>query len=413
MKLMRLTTNNQNYLDSFYVQRLQLSGEPYHVQYSALMDDCYGWADFWTIALGKLGYDVWEPVGNAEWMQKNWAKEHNISYTPTGWLLEIIRAQVQFFQPEIILVNDYVTYTEDFFSHLREECPSIRLIIGWCGAPYAPHSDGRVFRAYDTILSNIPSLVRHFQENGHRSEYMRHAFEPRILRKIDTYMPQNIMFSFLGSIVKIPGFHNTREKLLRQCLEQSCLHIWSDNVRIPSEELRQPRLRQILYTGHQYLKRLPGAKRLSNCFPGVNTYLERSRPQNIFSGEESSMTSRLHPGLFGSAMYQKLFESKLTLNTHIDISAQYASNMRLYEATGIGTCLLTEWQQDLHDAFEPEHEVITYRHADEAIEKASYLLAHERERIAVAQAGQRRTLRDHTFDRRAQQLDALIRRSQK
>ena len=59
--------------------------------------------------------------------------------------------------------------------------------------------------------------------------------------------------------------------------------------------------------------------------------------------------------------------------------------------------------------FEPDTEVVTYRDAEECAEKARYLLEHEAERRAIAQAGQRRTLRDHTYTQRADQLHQIIR----
>jgi glycosyl transferase family 1 len=43
------------------------------------------------------------------------------------------------------------------------------------------------------------------------------------------------------------------------------------------------------------------------------------------------------------------------------------------------------------------------------IDKAKWLLDHPQERRVIAQAGQRRTLAEHTYDQRARELDALIR----
>jgi spore maturation protein CgeB len=51
---------------------------------------------------------------------------------------------------------------------------------------------------------------------------------------------------------------------------------------------------------------------------------------------------------------------------------------------------------------------VSYKSADECIEKVDYLLANEDARRAIATAGQRRTLRDHSFDNRAVQLDQII-----
>ena len=82
--------------------------------------------------------------------------------------------------------------------------------------------------------------------------------------------------------------------------------------------------------------------------------------------------------------------------------------MRLFEATGVGSCLLTDWKENLSDFFIPDVEVVTYRSSQEATEKVKFLLEHPEQRRAIALAGQRRTLSEHTYKQRAQQLDALI-----
>ena len=83
--------------------------------------------------------------------------------------------------------------------------------------------------------------------------------------------------------------------------------------------------------------------------------------------------------------------------------------MRLFEATGVGTCLLTDWKENLSELFEIDREIVTYKSVDECIEKAKWLLEHPQERELIAKAGQARTLKDHTFAQRAVQLDKIIR----
>lgn len=407
MRLIRITTNYPAYPQKFYHSRPQLKDQPYSVQYRALMDDCFGWADFWTHALGKLGYKVWEPVGNVEPQQKAWAQEHGIVYDEDNWLTDIIAAQVKYFRPDVLFVNDYHTYKKEFLDHLRSECPSIRLIVGWCGAPYM---DANVFKAYDVVLSNVPSLVEHFRSNGHCGEQMRHAFEPRILDKIQMTLQKTVAFSFVGSIVKAKGFHSEREKLLRYLAQNSCLQIWSDIQAPPIDEYRRLVKLRSKYATVRRLGKLPGGNLPLRILSRFRNLLNDSDEPNTSDYIAIEIAEKAKSGLYGLAMYQMIHNSKVTFNNHVDISAQSANNMRLYEATGVGTCLLTDWKDDLSDIFEPDVEVVTYRSAEEAVEKVQYLLAHNDERCRIAEAGQRRTLKDHAFDLRARRLDEMIRR---
>jgi spore maturation protein CgeB len=82
--------------------------------------------------------------------------------------------------------------------------------------------------------------------------------------------------------------------------------------------------------------------------------------------------------------------------------------MRLYEATGVGTLLITDWKENLHELFEPGKEVIAYRTPEECGELIQYYLEHEVEREAIARAGQERTLREHTYYQRMQELVDII-----
>ena len=102
---------------------------------------------------------------------------------------------------------------------------------------------------------------------------------------------------------------------------------------------------------------------------------------------------------WGYHMYEILNDSKMTLNHHGDV-LPYANNMRLFESTGTGTLLITDWKENLHEMFESGKEVVTYRTPEECAEKIQHYLTHEAERQTIASAGQARTLRDHTYQRR-------------
>jgi spore maturation protein CgeB len=108
-------------------------------------------------------------------------------------------------------------------------------------------------------------------------------------------------------------------------------------------------------------------------------------------------------------MYRVLARSRIVVNRHGDIAEGFANNMRLFEATGMGALLLTEEATNLGELFVPGQEVETYADADELVAKIRALLADEDRRAAIAAAGQRRTLDDHTYARRMVELDQILR----
>lgn len=395
MRLLRITTNSPLYLHDFYKNHTDLKVKSYKDQYQELMDDCYGWANFWTQALAKQGYEVWEPVVNAEYMQKKWASENGVSYNNTTWETDIIISQARIFKPDVLFVNSSPIYRPDFFNIIRNKCNSIRLIIGWCGSPI---SDLKYYKVFDLVLSNIPSLVNLFQTNGQQSEYFRHAFQPKILNKINKSKGK-FDFTFIGSIYKGKGYHNNRERFLKELVSKTNLHMWSNITQSTKKEFKFAKIRRRLI---EFIKILP----LSKYF----FYMPLMKKLMMTNYIDNTIATLSHPAVFGLSMFQKLSESCITLNTHIDISRKYASNMRLFEGTGVGTCVLTEFQENLHEIFKPDEEIITYRNVDEAIEKVDYLLKNKSEIYKIGNAGQVRTLRDHTFDLRAEQLSLIINR---
>ena len=413
MRLIRITTNYITYLKQIYIQNPSVKDQSYLFQYEYLISDCFGWADFWTHALSKLGHEVWEPVANAEAMQKTWAIENNISFDSNSWLLDIIKHQVLSYNPDVLFVDDYHTFSKNFLNELKANCNSIKLVIGWCGAPY---DDEQAFSAYDLVLSNIPELVKEFQYLGHRSQYFKHAFDPRILKRlinVDKTPDSNtasskILFSFIGSIVAGKLGHNQRIKLLKQLAKNIDIDIFSDVNQFNGKEIILGMLKPLFYDSVNFLSQVSILKSILENIPKCRKFMDmKARPTNPKQIDRDILRRAKKP-VFGIEMFNVLSKSSVTFNNHIDISRNSASNMRLFEATGVGTCLLTDWKSNLHELFEPDYEVVTYRSVEECIEKAKWLLDNPLERDKIAKAGQARTLREHTFDNRALVLDEII-----
>jgi len=109
-------------------------------------------------------------------------------------------------------------------------------------------------------------------------------------------------------------------------------------------------------------------------------------------------------------MFKALSHSKIGFNYHGFAAGDYAANVRLFEVPGVGSCLITDLKKNLNDIFEIDKEVVAFTSAEECVEKVKWLINHPAERKAIAVAGQRRVLKDHTFEIRANHLDEIIRK---
>ncbi len=409
LKLLRLTTAYPSYLRQFYGKRPSLRNAPYAVQLEQMNADAFGWADFWASALTPLGYEVRDITANAKFLQMAWAAEHGLAPGAEHWLLEIAAAQVRSFAPDVLFMDDFASFSAGWVRQMRAECPSIRLVLGWCGAPY---DDAAVFGAYDAVLSCIPELVEDFRSKGLNAYHLDHAFHPRVAQQVPE-TERDVDMSFIGQLVPGKHAHLERLEILTALSKQINVRIHSPQAwslfdlqegAIPyaiKSLIRVPWY-HAFWTLHRAgvpVERIPFFRR-PLAWPVRPRLL--SIPRSPIRG--------MKPALYGLDMFALLGRSKLTFNSHIDLSRYSASNMRLFEATGMGACLVTDWKPNLRELFEPDVEVATYRSAAECIEKTRWLLEHPRDAARIAAAGHRRTLSSHTFAHRAPLLDDLVRR---
>ena len=125
---------------------------------------------------------------------------------------------------------------------------------------------------------------------------------------------------------------------------------------------------------------------------------------------DSTLKQRWQGEAWAEDMYGLLANSQITINRHIDIAESYANNMRLYEATGMGACLLSDSKLNLPCLFEPDLEVVTYSSPVEAVSKLKQLLDQPEAAAVIAARGQARTLKNHTYRQRMAELLALLQR---
>lgn len=100
-------------------------------------------------------------------------------------------------------------------------------------------------------------------------------------------------------------------------------------------------------------------------------------------------------------------ESTVNLNITMRPIASGLS-LRIYDVCGSGGFLLTNWQEELPEIYEPGEEVEFFGSQEELIEKTDFYLRHEEERIKIKSRGYERTVNEHTYDRRIMEMIKII-----
>jgi len=385
---LKITTYYHDFLMNFYKKNTEVFGLSYNNHLQLLMNSCFGWSNYFQINLKKMGYMSYELIVNDEFLQKKWAREHNINYLDKNWLFDILLAQIDYYGPNIIIWED-----PSLLSKSAKETIDKRFnhkIINVCSF-CSLHKNFDLFKNFEIIISCSEFQQSLLKKVGIESPIFRHAFEPTILNKIEP-CSRPLDVTFIGS-VRPRSIFSTRYNLIEYLLKNSNIEIWTV---IPST-------RNVIGEYYSFL---------CNCINSSNSYsffthnfqkIDVNRWKKQFPG-------KIHPAVYGIDMFSILAKSKITLNCHGDTIAtgKCAANMRLFEATGMGALLITDWKKNLSDIFEPDKEIITYKTPEECTQKIQYYLDHEKEREIIARAGQERTLKEHTYYQRMQELIKII-----
>lgn len=81
---------------------------------------------------------------------------------------------------------------------------------------------------------------------------------------------------------------------------------------------------------------------------------------------------------------------------------------RNYDIPGCGSFLLTQDADDLRSRYKDGEEIIIFKDAQDLIKKIKYYLAHEEEREKIAAAGYNRTIKEHTYEKRFEEIFKII-----
>jgi spore maturation protein CgeB len=370
MRFLLLDTDYPAFLDWLYANNPALDKKPFDEQQRVHTEACFGIAGFCASNLRLLGHDAQDLHVNNEIMQKQWALEHGLKVSSDWrwefrlrrgivpwasrirlrrWFYEILAAQIRDYKPDILL-NQAVTSLSGRF--IKEIKPYVRFVIGQHAATTL--SDNEDYGGYDLMISSFPPTVAWCHSRGIRALQSRLGFEPRVLSYLKP-SGKDFDLTFTGSMLAV---HRSRQVWI----EGLCRHFPQLKVWAPIRE------------------QIPPTSVLQNHYAG---------------------------SAWGRDMFHVLCSSKIVLNHHGDV-APYANNMRLFEATGVGTCLLTDWKPNLGELFDVGKELLAYRSLDECVELIRYYLTHDEEREAIARAGQARTFHEHTYFHRMQELVDIV-----
>lgn len=366
MKLVRISSIPPKLVASIYQEFETKLPSSYEDGYQLYFNRFIAISDAITHELNQVeGFSATEIVFNHELLQKAWMKQFKSLEEKNP--LEIVRHQLDFYQPDVILVNTGLFEESD----IRAIAPATCFIMAWDGfvTPLLQKN-----KPYDLILTCLDTIQQKYQTIGTPSEILHFAFDPRVLDFVSIEKTEFCTFS--GSISPV---HLSRQDLLYRLTKAPIdFHLYLGNYDTGYNPFSRTILREILQN-----------KNILNLFKVVQ------------------LQAKNNTGGWGIDMYQILARSIATLNFHGD-EVKRACNIRLFEATGLNTCLVTDDLPGLSDFYEKDKEVVAFSGIDDLIDKLIYLEKNPQHAKQIGEAGKQKVFAQHLWKHRVQELISII-----
>jgi len=378
----------------------------------------------WAKVMSDQGFEVFETIYNDAQLNGRWALENNCVHllrNPNAYF-EILKQQVQVFQPDIIFI-----YAGGFFYINRKMRTQLRKIkkdvifSGFWGDELSSDKNYKdEFSDIEIIFTSSSIYTNHMKIAGINAITLGNCFDEFAEYRDASNIKINDVI-FCGTSGYAYPDHIKRYEMLKELLGRTKLKIWGyepsnpygKKIQVkatitkimsyfPVQLLSQfvmrviPKKFNVLVTNAMLSRVFKiGVVELilSDIFRTKNSlYFIRKKPlKKLFKGRLKK------PIIRGSKYLELLSSSKIVLNIHRDELADIG-NIRCFEATGVGSCLLTNHREGMAEFFDVNNEIVTFETVEECIEKIDFLLSNPLELKRISENGKKATLKKHTVD---------------
>ena len=323
----------------------------------------YGFSSLFGIDIKKLfkangDIQIFTNVTNSYFIQTKWAEENNFKYSEKNWKKEILAAQIEKFQPDVIYTGNYVLFTKE----LKKYLPKVKLYALWNASPMP---EGVDLSHFDVGISFNKVYHENLRKRGISNiEYNSFYIDPDIKNKLDEMnLVQDIDIVFTG---RYSSMFKDRNQFLYD---------------VYNTFKKDYNIQYYLLTG----------KRLKGFIPMLPWKLFKAYNKPVFLED----------------MLKVFRHSKIVLNTHSNITGEGKGNMRIYEVLGSGSFMLSD------DGIYPEHliageDFVTYKNNKDMTEKISYYLKNDKEREEIALNGYKKISKYYNTKFGSQSLEKIF-----
>lgn len=264
----------------------------------------------------------------------------------------------------------------DFILHTKSELPvevfqdlrKYTKVVQWYPDLAIRKELPAYIEAADIFFTMAEGLVEEFRKFNPNVFWLTQAFEPSFFQ-IKSISPTDIKtfstdVTFIGNLGSKSYYLKRRKYLNRVVKEGFGLKWWG-----------------------------PKMPKKMSTFPLIFGRLGRSYGGKYVRGEEYAKVAKLSKTFLAFDALPELRKSM---------------SARMYTAVGCGGFYMCEYVDGIEDVLIPDKEIVTFRSEDEMIDLIKYYLKNDEARMKIAESGQKRVLKDHTYEVRIRQMLDII-----
>lgn len=352
LKFLQLINLYPKYYDYFYQKYPHAKLLNYEQHYNLLVNDGFAATHYFALEMHNFGYDSKMIIGNDIILLNKLAQETNIQLTNNN-RLEFLANLIDFEKPDILFISDAIEYDYKLTKLLKHKP---KLIIAWRSQSV---SDDMDWRDYDIVVSNMYKIKELASQKGVKYfEEFYPAFPNFIINNLD---PINYEYdlSFAGQITL------------------------------------------------DHIKRIKYLEIISNVIDNSQIKFAVFTPNKQSLPPEFKLNNFLQHEKFGLDYYNTFRKTKININVHLDI-ADNIGNMRLFEITGSGGFLLTDYHPNIEKFFKVGEEIDVFNSPEELMQKIQFYLHNDKLREQIAIKGQEKCLKQFSLYNAAYKLHQII-----
>ena len=304
-------------------------------------------------ALEDMGHDVRTcPAPSTRWLDSR----------VRGMLLEVAQraglatvspqerwlvTEAKRFRPDLVLALTQALTEETL--HALRVAGVPRLAAWWGDSPGNMRQMGLFVKGWDVVFLKDPDGVRKFRRVGLNAHLLHEACNPRWHRPVSTQENDNVVLA--------GNFYAFRQALVLKLIEAN----------VPVE----------LYGGRLPLWVHPEIRRRH-----TGRYVEREEKSRVFGAAMACLNST-------------------------QIVEGNSLNCRAFEIAAAGGLQVMEYRPIISDCFEPGKEILVFDTFDELLEHLERARKAPGEMAAIREAGARRAMAEHTYERRLKRVLAM------